>query len=112
MAYVLVLKVPVKPRLELCPIVGLYDENSEGQPANDFINELNGRLLIAGIEYLQDPYPCTIVHSRELIEPLPRTWYSLQELYIYLQPMTRLAFLVSLPALLVGSMLLACGQST
>ena len=79
---------------------------------DDFIDELNGRLLTAGIEYLQDPYPCTVVYGRELIEPSPGAWYSLQELYIYLQPMTRLASLVPLPALLVGSMFLTCGQST
>ena len=50
-----VLKVPVEPGLELGAIVGLDDQDPEGEPAPHLVDELDGRRLVAAVVDLEYP---------------------------------------------------------
>jgi hypothetical protein len=51
---VLALEMPVELGLELCTVVGLHDKSAERQAMEHFIDEPNGRALIARVVHLQD----------------------------------------------------------
>jgi hypothetical protein len=62
--------------------------------------------LVARIIELQHADQRAIIDRRELKQPFPRAWDPLQKLHVQLHAMTRLCFLIPLPSLLVGLMLL------
>ena len=70
--------------LELGAVVRLHDVHAEREPTNDFIDELRGRALIAGIVDLEDANPRAIVDGRELVQPLLGARDSFQKLHIHL----------------------------
>src|SRR6185503_6615408 len=88
----------VEARLEFGAIVRLNYTDAERQAAPDFVDELDGRPLIAGVVDLEDPEPRAIVNRRELIEASPSPWDPLEKLHVQLQPVARLGLLVALPA--------------
>jgi hypothetical protein len=55
--------------LKLCAIVGLNDEDAEGQPPKHLVDELDGRPLRAGVEYIQREHAGAVVDRGELVEP-------------------------------------------
>ena len=57
--------------LEFGAIVRLDHTDAERQAAPDFVDEPDGRSLIAGVVDLEDPDPRAIVNRRELIEAGP-----------------------------------------
>ena len=81
-----------KPRLEFGAIVRLNHTDAERQAAADFVDELDGRPLIAGVIDLEDPDPRAIVNRRELIEASSSPRDLLEKLHVQLQPVTGLGF--------------------
>ena len=106
MAYVYAFDVGVEARLEFGAIVRLNYTDAERQAAPDFVDELDGRPLIAGVVDLEDPEPRAIVNRRELIEASPSPWDPLEKLHVQLQAVAGLGLLVALPAGRVRSMFL------
>jgi hypothetical protein len=86
-ADVLSFDMPVKAGLELRTIVGLDEQNSEGQAPEHLVDEADSGTLIAGVLDLKHPDAGAVVDSRELIQTLVSTWDALQELHIQLQTM-------------------------
>jgi hypothetical protein len=78
------LEVPVELRLEFGAVVGLHHVHAKRQPADDLVDELHGRALVARVDDLQDANPRAIVNGRELIQPSPRPRDALQELHVRL----------------------------
>ena len=95
----------VEARLEFGAIVRLNHTDAERQAAPDFVEELDGRPLIAGVVDLEDPDPRAIVNRRELIEAGPGAWDPLEKLHVELQPVPGLGLLVALPSLARNSAL-------
>ena len=98
--------VGVEAGLEFGAIVGLNHADAERQATPDFVEELDGRPLIAGVIDLENPDPRAIVNRRELIEAGPAPRDSLEKLHVELQPVAGLGLLVAFPAGRVRSMFL------
>jgi hypothetical protein len=94
---VLLLQVPVEVGLELCAIVSLDYEHSEGKPSDDLVHEADGRLLVADVVDFEHTDARAVIDGRELIEAFLGTRYSLKEFHVDLQAMARLRLLVSVP---------------
>ena len=62
------LEVPVELRLKLGTVVRLHHVHAKWQPADDLVDELHGRALVARVVDLQDANPRAIVDGRELIQ--------------------------------------------
>ena len=92
MADVVGLDVPVEAGLELGTVIGLDDENPEGKPPQDLIDEPDGRGLIAGIVDLKHPDACAVIDRRELVEALLGARDPLEELHVQLQAMSGWGF--------------------
>src|SRR5215471_20597433 len=60
-------QMPVKPRLELGPIVGLHHENAEREASQHFVDKANRRALIAGVIDLQYSEARAVIDGCELI---------------------------------------------
>ena len=104
------LEMPVEVGLKLGAIVRLDHLDAEGQAAEDIIDELDGRPLIAGLEDFQDADPGAIVDRGELIEPSAGARNPLEKLNVHLEAMARLRFLVTRPPVCVPPVLLIGGQ--
>ena len=100
------LEMPVETRLELSAVIGLDDQDTEGQTTKDLIHELDGGALIAGVVNLEDADTRAVVDGGELIQALLSAWDPLEELHIQLQPMSGLRLLIALPGLTLPLMLL------
>ena len=110
MADVARFEMPMEAGLELGAIVRLDHLDAEGQAAEDIIDELDGRPLIAGLEDFQDADPGAIVDRGELIEPSAGARNPLEKLDVHLEAMARLRFLVTRPPVCVPPVLLIGGQ--
>ena len=97
--------MPVEMGLKFGAIVGLDDMYAKWQSPEHFVDELNGRALVAHIEDLQDPDPRAVVNGRELKQSSACAGNPLEELDVHLQTMPRHQLLVSLPTLPIGPML-------
>src|SRR5688572_5482541 len=105
-----VLQVPVEVGLELSAVVGLDDQDPERESPPYLVDELDRRRLVAAVVDLEHPDARAIVYGRELIQAAAGARDAFEELDVHLRPMAGLGFLVALPALLVGTMLLVRGQ--
>jgi hypothetical protein len=103
--------MPVKARLELGAIIGLYDVDAEGSSAKDVVDKSDRGCLIARIVDLEHANAGAVVNGGELEESFPCAGNSLEELHIHLQSMAWLWLFVSLPACFEGPMLLICRES-
>ena len=77
----------------------------------DFVDERDRRALGAGVVNLEHTNPRAVIDGGELIEPPSRAGDALEEFHIELQSVTRLRFLVALPALPMRLMLLVRRQA-
>ena len=91
------LQVPVEVGLELCSIVRLDCQHSEGQSTNHFIYETDGRLLIADIVDLQHSDARAVIDRRELVQAFLGQSDSFEEFHVDLQTMARLRLLIAIP---------------
>jgi hypothetical protein len=66
----------VEAGLELGAVVGLDDLDTEGQPCQDVVQELDGGLLIAAGVEAPDAQPGAVVDGGELVVlgPAPALW--------------------------------------
>ena len=78
------LGVPMEPRLELCAIVRLQDQDTEREPLPNLVQETDCRALVAGIIDLQYSDTGAVVDGGELIEPFPRPRDAFEELHVHL----------------------------
>jgi hypothetical protein len=97
MADITFLQVPVEVGLELCAIVRLNHEHSEGKASDDLIHEADSCLLVAGIVDLEHTDARAVIDCRELIETSLRARDSLEEFHVDLQTVSGLWLLVSIP---------------
>ena len=63
-------------------VIGLHHVHAKRQPAKDFVDELHGCALVAGVVDLQNANPRAVVNGRELVQSSPRSRDALQELYV------------------------------
>ena len=96
----------MEARLELCPVVGLNDQDPERQAPHDVVHKLDRRPLVAGREDLQYSNTRAVVHRGELIEPGLGLGNPLEKFHIELQAVSWLRLLVALPAFAMWSVLL------
>jgi hypothetical protein len=95
-------QVPMEGPLEFGAVVCLYHLDLEGQPLEQVVEELDGRLLVTARIGPQYPDPGAVVDGGELVVLLA-TWDTdgLDELHVDLDPLARELFLVALVAVLV-----------
>jgi hypothetical protein len=80
--------------------------DSKRQALDDIVREADRRALVAGIVDLQHPDSGAVIDRGELIQPSARAGDSPEKIDVHLQPVARLRFLVSLPALSLRAVLL------
>jgi hypothetical protein len=105
------LQVPVELRLKLSAVVRLHHVDAERQPVPDVVDESDGGALVARVVDLQHANPGAIVNGGELIEPLAGAGDPLEELHVQLESVAWQRFLISLPPLAMGPMLLVGWKS-
>jgi hypothetical protein len=100
----------MEARLELGAVVGLDNEDSEGQAPKDFIDKSDGGGLVARVADLKHPNPRAIVDRGELKQPFLGAGDPLEEFHVQLQPVAWLRLLVALPPFLVRPVRLMAGS--
>jgi hypothetical protein len=102
----------MKVGLELGTVVGLDHVNAKRQALEDVVNEADGSRLVTRVEDLQHADAGAVIDGRELVEAPPTPGNALEKLHIHLQAMAGLRFLIALPPLPSGSILLIGWQPT
>src|SRR5258708_2572539 len=91
-------EVPVETSLELTSVVGLDLHDLERQLLEDIVHELNRRLLVQALVDPKNAQASAVVDGRVLVVLLADSLDGLDELDVNLNGVTRLLFLISLPA--------------
>jgi hypothetical protein len=72
----------VESRLKLGAVIRLDDLHAKRQAPTDFVDEPDGRALVAGVVHLEDANAGAIVDGGALVESFPGAGDPLEELHV------------------------------